>query len=392
MLALEGIKIVDLGKAAPSTFCTMILGDMGAEVIKVEAPPGASRLRASSGDGDERRNVLYQATGRNKKSIGLNLKLEEARHIVYQLAEGADVIVEGYRPGVVKRLGVDYETINRLNPGIVYCSITSYGQDGPYRDRIAHDINSDAMAGALDLIGEKGGRPVVPLNLLADLGGGGMCAVIGILAALMSRNITGKGQVVDISMLDSVILLLSGEFSNYFRTNTVSKRGETKAGAGGPDYNIYQTKDGKYFSIGNAEPYLWEAFCREIGKEDFIPYQMDTEKWGEISAYFEQLFLTKTRDEWFDLLFPKNLFVGKVLSIDEVAADPQVLHRQMVVEVEHPTEGKVKQPGIAIKLSETPGKVRSLAPLLGEHTDEILSNLGYDEGKINEMRQSGVIS
>ncbi len=392
MLALEGITILDLSRAVPGPFCSMILSDLGAEVIKIEAPPGASRLRVGAVSDAEKRRTAYQTLSRNKKSIGLNLRSEEARGIFYQLVEKADVVIEGFRPGVVKGLGVDYETVSKINPKIVYGSVTSYGQDGPYRDVIAHDLNSIAMGGALDLIGEKGGRPVIPLNLVADLGGSAMCLAIGILSALMARTKTGKGQYVDISMLDSVISLLTSVAAGYFRDNIVPKRGEGPTAGGAPYYNIYETKDGKSITIGNLEPWIWENFCREIGKEDFIPYQADETKWEELSAYFKQLFLTKTRDEWFELLSRKNIFIGKVLSLDEVFTDPQVLHRQMVIEVEHPTEGKVKQVGIAVKLSDTPGEVRSLPPMLGEHTEEILAGLGYSEQRINELRQEGAIS
>jgi alpha-methylacyl-CoA racemase len=401
MLALEGIKILDLSRAAPGPFCTMILGDLGAEVVRIEAPPGASKLRGRTVDEEERRSIAYQPFGRNKKSIGLNLRSEEARRIFYKLVEKADVIVEGFRPGVVRDLGVDYETINKINPRIVYCSITSYGQDGPYRDVIAHDLNSIAMAGALQLIGARGGEPVIPLNLLADYGGSGMCAAIGILSALMARSKTGKGQYVDISMLDSVILLLAQATVGYFKENVVPKQGETNLGGAYPYYNFYKTKDGKYVTIANVEPWLWENFCREIGREDFIPfhpenkhflYAPEGEKWQEISTYLKQLFLTKTRDEWFELLSKKNIFIGKAYSLDEVFKDPQVLHRQMVVEIEHPTEGKIRQVGIAIKLSDTPGKVRSLPSSLGDNTDEVLTGLGYNGKRIDELRKEGAIS
>jgi len=391
MLALEGIRILDLSRAAPGPFCTMILSDLGAEVIKIEAPPGASRLQAGAVSDKERRNIAYQTLSRNKKSIGLNLRSEEARRIFYQLVEQADVIIEGFRPGVVKGLGVDYETASKINPKIVYGSISSYGQDGPYRDLIAHDLNSIAMGGALDLIGEKGGRPVIPLNLLADFGGSAMCLAIGILGALIARSKTGKGQYVDISMLDSVIGLLSSVAAGYFRDNIIPKRGEGTMTGAAPYYNIYETKDEKRITIGNLEPWIWENFCREINKEDFIPYQADEAKWEEVSAYFKRLFLTKTRDEWFELLSRKNIFIGKVHSLDEVFADPHVIHRQMVIEVEHPTEGKIKQVGIAVKLSDTPGKVRSLPPMLGEHTEEILVSLGYAKQRINELLQEGAI-
>ena len=400
MLALEGLQILDITWQGPGPFCTMILGDLGAEIIKVGPPPTAGARQATREAG--KREVAYQATNRNKKSILLNLKSEEGRNIFYKLAKEADVIVEGFRPGVTKRLGIDYQTVSKINPKIVYCSITGYGQDGPYRDLPGHDINYISIAGALNLIGEADRQPVIPLNVIADYGAGGMSAVVGILSALMARGKTGKGQYIDISLTDSVILLLTRVvLDHYFQSGVVPKRGEHYLGGAYPHYNIYEAKDGKFITIGCLEPWLWENLCREIGREEFIPFSLtrghlptptEDEKREEISSYLKQLFLTKTRDEWFELLSQKDVPIGKVYSLDEVFADPQVLHRKMVIEVEHPTEGKVKQVGIAIKLSDTPGKVRSLPSLAGEHTNEILISLGYSEQRISKLRQKGVIS
>jgi crotonobetainyl-CoA:carnitine CoA-transferase CaiB-like acyl-CoA transferase len=400
MLALEGLQILDITWQGPGPFCTMILGDLGAEIIKIGPPPTAGARQATREAG--KREVAYQATNRNKKSILLNLKSEEGRNIFYKLAKKADVIVEGFRPGVTKRLGIDYQTVSKINPKIVYCSITGYGQDGPYRDLPGHDINYISIAGALNLIGEADRQPVIPLNVIADYGAGGMSAVVGILSALMARGKTGKGQYIDISLTDSVILLLTRVvLDHYFQSGVIPKRGEHYLGGAYPHYNVYEAKDGKFITIACLEPWLWENLCREIGREEFIPFSLtpghlpgptEDEKREEISSYLKQLFLTKTRDEWFELLSQKDVPIGKVYSLDEVFADPQVLHRKMVIEVEHPTEGKVKQVGIAIKLSDTPGKVRSLPSLAGEHTNEILVSLGYSEQRISKLRQKGVIS
>jgi len=407
MLALEGIRILDLTRVAPGSFCTMILGDLGAEVIKIEATATAEARHQGAGtavspQGEAgRRTAVYQASNRNKKSIGLNLRSEEGRHIFCQLVEKADVIIEGFRPGVVERLNIDYQTVTKINPKIIYCSISGYGQDGPYRDLPGHDINYISLGGVLNLIGETDGKPVIPLNIVADIAGGSMHAAVGILSALVARNKTGRGQYIDISLADGVISLLTTTAIGYFRDNIVPNRGETALGGGYPYYNVYETKDGKFITIGCIEPWLWENLCREIGKEDFIPvhyepehrvHKAENENWHKISASLKQLFLTKTRDEWFELLSQKDIPVGKVYSLDETFADRQVLHRKMVIEVEHPTEGKVKQVGIAIKLSDTPGKVRSLSPIRGEHTEEILTGLGYNKQRINELRQDGIIS
>jgi len=404
-LALDGIKILDLGRTEPSSFCTMILGDLGADIIMIEAPPTVGKrqagLRQALAGGTERRYRRYRANNRNKRSISLNLKSEKARHIFYQLVETADIIVEGFRPGVVKRLGIDYQTISSINPRIIYCSITGYGQDGPYRDLPGHDINYISVGGALDLIGDKDGQPVIPLNLVADFGGGAMHAAVGILAALIARDKTGKGQYIDISFTDSVISLLTTRAADYFEHGVASRRGETTVGGAYPYYDTYKTKDGKFIAIGCLEPWLWENLCREIGREDFIPFHFkmdhlhrweECKEWEEISSYLKQLFLTKTRDQWFEILSQKDIPIAKVYSLDEVFADPQVLQRKMVSEVDDPIEGRVKQTGIAIKLSATPGRIRKSAPTLGENTTEILTEMGYSQQTIAELRQEGAIS
>jgi len=400
MLALEGIKIIDLSWQGPGPFCTMILGDLGAEVIRVGPPPAAGARQAARQTGS--RAVAYQASNRNKKSILLDLKSEEGRNIFYRMAEESDVIVDGFRPGVVRRLGIDYSTINKINPRIIYCAISGYGQDGPYRDLPGHDINYISIAGALNLIGEAGRQPVIPLNLVADYGGGGMSAAIGILGAIIAREKTGKGQYIDISLTDTVISLLTQSvLDGYFFSGIAPERGESSLGGGYPNYAIYETKDGKFISFGCLEPWLWENLCREIDKEEFIPFnpaserlpeQTGDERRQEIFSSLRQLFLARTRDEWFDLLSQKDIPVGKVYSLDEVFNDPQVLQRKMVIEVEHPTEGKVKQVGIAIKMSDTPGEVRNLAPLPGEQTDEILTGFGYNDEGIKQLRKQGIVS
>ena len=404
MLALENIRILDLAHLPPGALCTMILGDLGANVIKIEALPevgGRGSGVGTSAKGEEgRRKAAFDGLNRNKRSMGLNLRTDKGRELFHQLAKTADVIIEGFRPGVVKRLGVDYETIKAINPGIVYCSLSGYGQDGPYSKLPGHDINYISIGGALGIIGTSDGPPIVPLNLLADFAGASLHGAVGILAALMSRNETGNGQYVDISFLDGVISLLTWFTSDYFSSGVVLNKGESALQGSYPYYGVYETRDGKYLSIGCLEPWFWENLCRVLGKEEYIPYQFAPEhflhkhkggKWDEIFSDLKQIFLTKTRDEWFELLIKSDVPVGKVYSLDEVFTDPQVIQRQMVVETEHPTVGKVKQAGIAIKLSETPGKIRRLAPILGEHTKEILLELGYEQTQINELQQARII-
>lgn len=395
-LALDGIKVLDLTRVAPGSLCTMMLGDMGAEVIKVEQLPEPGARRAGSGispideEGIER--AAYYALNRNKKSVGINLKSDGGRDIFYRLAQEADVIVEGFRPGVMKRLGVDYHSVSRTNPRIIYCSITGYGQDGPYQMLPGHDVNYISMGGALNLIGPAEGPPVIPLNLVGDYAGGTLHAVIGILLAIIARERTGKGQYVDISMTDGVTSLLAAVASDYFYSGSVPKRERNLLGGGAPCYNVYETKDGHYISLGCLEPWFWESLCRALGREDFVPHQWDDDQQGEMLCYFSEVFLTKTRDEWFEELRGKDVPVAKVYALNEVFSDPQLLHRQMLVEADHPSKGKIRQVGIAIKLSDTPGEIRSLSPFFGEHTDEVLQDLGYSVKEIEKLRQAGKIS
>ena len=391
-MALEGIKIIDMSRLAPGPYCTMILGDLGADIIRID--PGGGRAAEAIMPGmadDVERRVAYNASGRNKKSIVLNLRQDEAREIFYKLAEGADVILEEFRPGVVKRLGVDYETIKKLNPRIVYCSLTGFGQDGPYHSMAGHDINYISIGGALGIIGEKGRPPTPPSNLVADYAGGGMHAAIGVLAALMARERTGKGQHVDIAMCDGVVSLMHMAAMQYFSTGQVPQRGSDMLTGAMPHYNVYQTKDGKYLSLGALEPWFYENLCKSLGREDLIPYEWDESKREELTSIFKETFLTKTRDEWFEIFKQTDTCAAPIYAIDEVFADPHVIHRKMVVDVDHPKLGKVKQVGISVKLSETPGAIRSLAPSPGQHTDEILAGLGYAKERIAELREKGAI-
>jgi crotonobetainyl-CoA:carnitine CoA-transferase CaiB-like acyl-CoA transferase len=398
MLALEGIRILDLARTVPLTYCTMLLADLGAEVIKVETPlePGAiypgTGVSPHPQDEEGRRRAAYNSLNRNKKSIALNLKSEEARQIFYRLAEKADVILEGFRPGVVKRLAVDYETISKINPGIVYCSLTGYGQDGPYRDLPAHDINCISVGGALGLIGSAGGPPVIPLNFAGDYAGSTFYAAIGILAALNARHKSGRGQYIDLAMTDGVVSLLSSLAVDHFYNALTPERGELLMGGKYPCYNTYETKDGKYISLGCFEFHFWENLCQLAGREDFIPYHHpEGEKRLEIYSFFNEYFRSKTRDEWFDELIDGNIPVSKVYELGEVFSDPQVAHRQMVAEVDHSEMGKVQQVGMPIKFSDTPGRIRNTAPYLGEHTDVILKELGYSGEQIDELLRTGAI-
>ena len=399
MKALENIRVLDLTRLAPGPFCTMILADMGAEVLRIQEPdsPGGRRAAQAGKAGTDMPQIVmagdspYAAYQRNKKSLALNLKMEESRKIFYQLARQADVLVEEMRPGVSRRLGIDYGTLQPLNPRLVYCSITGYGQSGPYRERAGHDLNYIALAGALGLIGEKGRKPAMPLNLVGDLAGGSLYAVIGILTALLAREKTGRGQYVDISMTDSALSLLTFFLADYFEKGNLARRGEHPLNGGMPYYNVYLTRDDKYITIGCIEPWFYANLCRVLGREDLIPSQNDPGKGQEIFRIFSEIFRQKTRDEWDKILNEVDLCAGRALDLDELPDEPHFKERQMFLEIEHPAMGTIRQVGIPIKLSDTPGSVTRFPPRLGEHTDEVLTQLGYKPEEITSLRKKGCV-
>lgn len=390
---LDGIKVLDMARMGPGPYCAMVLGDMGADIIRIEEPVrGATRGGRSLMPAEMEQPREFNAMGRNARCICLNLKDERARAIFHKLAETADVIQEGFRPGVVKRLGVDYETIKKINPGVVYSSLSGYGQDGPYVGLVGHDMNYESIGGLAGMNGFKGGPPPLPGTIIADLAGGGMHAAIGILLALFHRERTGQGQYVDMAMTDGIVSLVAGHMSDYFASGVSPRRGEWMLGGPNAFYNIYETQDGKYISIGAIEPWFWENVCRIVGREDYMPHQWATgEKRDAILADFRAIFKTKTRDEWFRLLSEVDTCVAPVYGIDEMVNDPHLLHRKMIIDVDTPDGRKVKQVGHFVKLSETPGSVRRLAPLPGEHTDEVLGGLGFTKNYIEELRAAGAI-
>lgn len=405
MQSLQGIRVVDLAFMAPGAYLTMILGDLGAEVIKVEAPPGVGLDIVGSGKspaGEEnRRDAALFALNRGKKSIGLDLKSEAGAEVFKKLVAGADVIVEGFRPGVMKRLGFDYEKVSKSNPGIVYCSLSGYGQDGPYAQLPGHDINFISQAGVLDLIGERNGIPAIPQNIVGDFAGGSLFGVIGIMAALMAREKTGRGQYVDSSITDGTASLLTWYMSLYLASGAMPRRGGTAVSGGYPYYDVYETKDKKYISIGCLEKKFWANLCRVMGIEGhegdtFQPNHFtfgsgDSGGFAEARDKVRRSFLTRTRDEWFDVLRKADVPVGKVQTMKELSGDPQMRHRNMILEIDDPRVGKVTQIGSPLKLSDTPVQMHGLSPLLGENTEELMLGLGFSREEIGEMRGKGAV-
>ena len=400
--ALDGIKILELTRVGPGAFCTMMLADMGAEVLKIEAPPsGKLAGSGASPKPEDARKLATSFTNRNKKSMTLNLKDPAGQAILRELVKRYDVLVEGFRPGVMQRLGGDYETLKKLNPRLVYCALSGYGQDGPYRDYPAHDLNYLSLAGVANLIGSPEGPPAIPLNIVADYAGATMHGVAGIMFALFARERTGEGQFVDVSYLDTTISLLAAtpNVRDYFADDVTTARGKGIFGGEYAYYGFYETKDRKMISIGCTEPWLWENLCDAIDRPDLKDCRMKpvdfsapvTERHGYARAELQSLFLTKTRDQWFDLLTKADVCIGKVYDVPEVFQDPQVRHRQMAVDLDHPVAGKVTQAGIAVKLSGTPGSIRSFAPALGQNTEEVLGALGYSAARIAELREKRVV-
>ena len=388
-LALQEIRVLDMAWFGPGPFCATILGDLGADIVKIHEPDPERRGGLSKYALPD--SPVFPGI-RNCRVMGLDLKAKEGRTIFGELAKTADVVIESYRPGVTKRLGIDYKAIKKINPKIVYASMTSYGQDGPYRDLPGHDINYISIGGLLGLTGEYGGAPVLPGTLVADLAAGGMSAAIGILAALTSRVETGKGQFVDVSITDGIVALMSMWINPYLAYGLDFERGDTIFTGHYPWYNVYQTKDGKYISIGTFEPWFYANLCQLLGRDDFIEHQFaEGKKREEIFQYFKRIFLTKSRDEWVEILRQKDTCVAPVYSIDELVSDPQLLARGVIKEMPHPVLGTVKQVGSMLKMSDSPFQVRNWSTRFGQHTEEILKEAGYNTSRIKSLRKAGVI-
>jgi alpha-methylacyl-CoA racemase len=396
MRVLDGITVLELARVAPAELPGMMFADMGADVLKIETP------EAEAPTPDALRRAAFAYVNRNKRSLALNLKAPEGQALFKRLAATADVIVEGFRPGVMKRLGADYETVRALNPRIVYCSLSGFGQNGPYRDYPAHDMNYLSLAGVLTLIGEAGRKPAIPLNLVADYAGASLHGALGIMFALFARERTGRGQHVDVSYLDTTVALLAAtpNMRFFFSDGMAPKRGEGFLGGSYPYYAIYETKDKKLLTIGCTEPWLWENFCKAIDRLDFARFARKPDQFVRaanteevrVREEIEAIMRTRTRDEWWDYLVKADVCVGKVYEPEEMVKDPQVQARDMVVEVRHPTHGTVTEFGVPIKLSETPGTVRLAAPASGEHTDEVLRGLGLAAEEIRELRANRVVA
>jgi crotonobetainyl-CoA:carnitine CoA-transferase CaiB-like acyl-CoA transferase len=390
--ALEGITVLDLTRLLPGAFCSQLLADLGADVIKIEHPEGGDYNRAFAPLAKVE-SGSFLLLNRNKRSLAVDLKTDGGKEIFRRLVSSADVVLEGFRPGVMDRLGLSYAELSALNPRLVYCAISGFGQDGPLRNAAGHDLNYLALAGALPLFAEAGRDPIVPGLSIADVGGGSLTASTGILAALMARQHTGRGQFVDISMFDGSVAWLAYHGADWLFAGIEPRGGERPFIGGAPCYNVYRCADGRHVALGIIEEHFWHRFCDAVGLVELKAHQWPTGTAAiEQKKVLEQLFARRTRDEWVEQLAPADIPLTPVLSMQEAFEQPHLRHRQLLQSVEHPVEGRVPQLGFPIKMSDTPAQIRTPAPLLGEHTASILRELGYAESDIQQLCANGAIA
>ena len=356
-------------------------------MIKVEEPGRGDYIRWTP-PLVEGESAAHRALNRGKRSITLNLKHPEGVSLLRKLAAGADVVVESFRPGVMTRLGVGYGALSEANSQLVYCAITGYGQDGPYRDLVGHDINYLGYGGVLSMTGPPGGPPVLPGVQIGDLGGGGMLAAVGILAALVDRAATGRGRFVDTSMLDGVVSWLSIHAGEYLATERAPGRGMAPLTGGYACYRVYRAGDGGYLTVGALEPQFWEALCNRLGCPELIADQYAApERQAEMGERLQEIFATRGRDEWLEEFRDVPACVGPVNDLAEALADPQVRHRKMVAEV----EGRPIGSGAPLKMSPPSAGALRRAPKLGEHTAEVLESIGVDRAGMDALRTAGAL-
>jgi crotonobetainyl-CoA:carnitine CoA-transferase CaiB-like acyl-CoA transferase len=395
MTALDDVTVLDLSHALAGPFATRMLGDYGATIIKIESP-GTGDISRGWGPpfyGDE--STYFISQNRNKKSVEINLKHPEGRELFFRLLDGADVVLENMRVGALQKLGLDYEPVSARQPRIVYCSVSGFGQDGPYRDRAALDLIVQAESGLMSITGEPGRQGVRCGISIADIAAG-MFAAFGIMTALHARTKTGRGQFIDVSMFDGQLSLLSIVIGNYLADGEIPGPLGTAYKALLP-YQTFRTRT-RDVALAIGSDKLWRAFCSLAGLESmasdprFATNARRAENRAALVTLLQDAFLTKTYEEWEAILAPAGIPVGAINTIEKVVEHPQVDARDMLVESRHPTAGPIRVVGPPFKLSETPGGVRLPAPLLGQHTDEVLcTRLGLDDAEIERLRATGAI-
>jgi alpha-methylacyl-CoA racemase len=389
--ALSGLRVLDLSRLLPGGFCSLLLADFGADVLKVEDTGMGDYVRWAppyhEGADDSAKSALFLSLNRGKRSIRLNLKEEAGREVLLRLVREHDVLLESFRPGVMERLGVGYERLREENPRLVYCAISGYGQDGPYTARSGHDMNYLGLNGLLGLSGESGGPPVQAAGQIADLGGGALMAAFGILAALRERDHSGEGQLVDVSMFDGSLAWLAMVAARYLAEGQPPERGAVELAGSLICYRPYECKDG-WVTLGALEPKFWQAWCRGVGREDLIEKQFERPG-SDVHAEVEALFAERTRDEWQAFASEHDCCLEPVLGLDEALDSELVRAREMVVRIDQPGTDGVSLLGVPVKLSRTPGAPAGPGPALGEHTREVLAALGYGEEEVASLLESG---
>ena len=395
-LPLEGIRVLDLSRLLPGPFCSLLLADFGADVVKVEDTGLGDYIRWTepkvAGVEPTAASAMFLALNRNKRSIRVDLKTEAGRDVLTRLARDADVLLESFRPGVLDRLGIGYERLREVNPGLVYCAITGYGQDGPYRDRAGHDMNYLGLVGLLGLSGERGGPPVQAAGQIADLGGGALMAAFGILAALRERDRSGVGQVVDVSMADGSLSWLTMVAAAYLASGTVPRRGDLELAGRIICYRPYACADG-WMTLGALEPKFWAAWCRGVGREDLVAHQFDAPG-SPAHADVEAIFRARTRAEWSAFASEHDCCLEPVLELDEALDSELVAAREMVVGLDQPGAPEpVRQLGLPVKLSRTPGDAnRRPGPGLGEQSEELLREAGFGDAEVAALLAAGAVA
>ncbi len=377
--ALDGILVLDLSRMLPGPYCSMILADHGARVIAIEG-------RRFQADG-----LYFDTVNRNKEHMSLNLKSDVGRDIFFRLAERSDVVIEGFRPGVAERLGIGYEAVRERNPAVVYCSISGYGQTGPWRKTAGHDLNFLARSGVLDLIGYPDRPPAIPGIQIADMAGGGLQAAVGILLSLFARQRTGRGQYIDVSMTDGSAALLPLAWWFRQRRDGALQRGAWMLSHEYACYNVYETADGRFLAVGALEDRFWRRLCQGLGLEELADHQYDEDRRAEIVKRFRDLFRTRSLTEWEEKFADMDACVCGVQTMDELAEDSLFRKREMVVDLEGADGAPLTTLGVPIKLDRTPGSVRTPPPAFGADTRAVLRELGYPEDRIDALYREGIV-
>jgi crotonobetainyl-CoA:carnitine CoA-transferase CaiB-like acyl-CoA transferase len=393
-LALDRLTVIDLTQVMAGPFCCQLLGDLGADVIKVEPVGRGDATREATGQRlPNGESAAFLAINRNKRSLALDLRSDAGRAAVHRLVRTADVVVESFRPGVAARLGVDYPTLSQINEGIIVASISGFGQTGPYAGRPGYDLIAQAMSGIMSVTGDAGGNPVKCGVPVTDMSAGLLC-LVGILSACLARTVTGRGQAVDASLYDAGLALSVWETAELWTTGRAPARLGSAHRVNAP-YEAFPTRDG-HITIGANNSRLWDRLCAVLDRPDlaadprFGSNADRVRNRAELATELGRSLSERDTDEWVELLLDAGVPAGPIRDYEQACADPHTLAREMVVELDHPVEGRVRSLGIPVKLSATPGAIRRAPPRLGEHTDEILAAVGYSSEEIRALRAEGV--